>query len=573
MVQMATHGEGEPTENAARMLEQLEDWTSDTTQHSLRNLHYAIFCVGNKTYEHYCATGRRVDEHLLTLGATRVGPRGEGDANKTLAEDLTSWQEFLLEAMRTSLGFKDTSAQRISDLQVTEHAPESIDKNQLHMGLVHETLPGATPSHSAKVVSTGELFASGERSCMFAEFDLQNSGLTYQAGDHLGVWPTNPEEEVERCLRPLGLDPRSVISITSLDAGVKIPFPTPTTLITLFRHYLGLTAQVNRRLCESLAKFAEPSSQTAENLKRWGSNKAAFLAEIEPRCLTFCQLLLHANGSDYTDRSTLVSPWAVPLEWIISNVPRLQPRFYSISSSPKVNPRTVQITSVVLRYPPEITQSDAVHHVHGTMSNYLLSRYLKTQAEGSAHSPRYRDTPSYHFPDEAQVPIFIRPSTFRLPVDPKTPIIMIGPGTGVAPFRSFLHDRAAAARAVMSSSQSISTWGDMVLFYGCRSAETDFLYREEWDALAGDLDDKFRIVTAFSRSSSPRQYVTDLLRLQSDLVRKLVNHRGGIIYICGAAKMAADVKEVLDVILADEKAARRPIDVLQSEKRLRLDVW
>jgi len=222
----------------------------------------------------------------------------------------------------------------------------------------------------------------------------------------------------------------------------------------------------------------------------------------------------------------------------------LAPRYYSISSSPSADPSRCTITVAVV----EGRASSGRGVYKGICSNYLAGR----RAGETIHAT-VRETKA----------------GFRLPDDPKVPIIMIGPGTGLAPFRGFLQERAArkAKGAAL---------GPAMLFFGCRHPEQDYLYAAELKAFATDGITELR--TAFSRGECPKTYVQNLVSAEQDTIWKLIQD-GAIIYVCGdGAKMEPDVKAALVAIYrersgADAHLAQRWIEEMGAKNRYVLDVW
>ena len=297
------------------------------------------------------------------------------------------------------------------------------------------------------------------------EVSLEGSGLTYQTGDHLAVWPTNANREVDRLLQVLGIaDKRhTVIKVTSTDPTTKIPVPTPTTYEAILRFYLEICAPVSRQSLATLAQFAPNESAKAE-LTRLGGDKDAFHASVSSRCLNIGQVMeTVASGAQWTN---------VPFSFVLETFNHMVPRYYSISSSSKVYPNTPHITAVV----EARTTSGGKEVLYGVTTNYLLA--LKSKQHGEPHPHPHGISYAIEGPrnkyDGIHVPAHTRHSNFKLPSDPRKPIIMVGPGTGVAPFRAFLQERAKA----FEEGQEI---GKMLLFFGCRKREEDFLYREEWE--------------------------------------------------------------------------------------------
>lgn len=323
---------------------------------------------------------------------------------------------------------------------------------------------------AAPITEIKDLFlqsaTSDNRNCIHAELDISGSGLTYQHGDHVGLWPINADSHVDVLLYALGLyDKRdAVISIDSLDPALaKVPFPVPTTYETVLRHYIDISAVAGRQSLNALAKYA-PTPEAGARLAKLGSDKEAYALYVSKPCLTLGEVLLLAAqdkplnpwAGDMPKRENITS-WPIPFDVIVSTVPRLQARYYSISSSPKLYPQSVHVTCVVLKYQnePASTAFDGAGQgaqtkwVFGVGSNYLLNLKMASHGEiaplqvqtGPENEPI---NPSYDILGPRggyvvekedgsaklyKVPIHVRRSTFRLPTNPKSPVLMIGPGT------------------------------------------------------------------------------------------------------------------------------------------------
>ena len=166
-------------------------------------------------------------------------------------------------------------------------------------------------------------------------------------------------------------------------------------------------------------------------------------------------------------------PWsAVPFSCLIEGINKIQVRYYSISSSSLVQPKKISVTAVV----ESIRVPGAGHIVKGVTTNYLFALKQKQNGDDdpSPHGLTYEITGPRNKYDGIHVPVHVRHSNFKLPSDPSKPIIMVGPGTGVAPFRGFVQERAEQAKR----GENV---GETVLFYGCRKSSEDWLYKEEWE--------------------------------------------------------------------------------------------
>jgi len=608
---MATYGEGEPTDNAVGMMEflQSQDVSFSEGGSRLENLHYVLFGLGNKTYEYYNETSRQLDQRLQELGAHRIYERGEGDDDANLEEDYLAWKDPMFEQLANYLGLEEGTAGDVSDFAVREMDAESAEGTRVFHGEYHSrALVGVRGNHDARnpyaapVTTVRELFVEGvaDRSCVHAEFDIRDTGITYQHGDHLGVWACNPQPQVDRFLAVLGLLEKrdQVIKITSLDPQLaKVPFPQPTTYEAIFRYYLDINAHASRQALNVFIPSA-PSEAARAELERLSKDRDYFHNTVTVYGYKLAQVLQLVTGDSLADADVAKSTvWHVPFDRVISAVPRVGPRYYSISSSPKISPDHINITAVVLRYVPEKGGAS----MYGLASNFLSALKMAQNQEtvDLVHDPRH-GTPRYvldgprskYVINESEsgaqrfrVPIHVRRSTFRLPTSTKVPIIMVGPGTGVAPFRSFVQERVATARKAKDKlgDEALQDWANLWLFYGCRRSNEDYLYKDEWPEYSRELDGKLQLRVSLSREvfkpDGSKLYVQDLIYNEREAMADALLNKRGYVYICGEAKgMAQDVEHVFMRIIAEAKggdmdAAQAEIKHMKERNRLMLDVW
>lgn len=475
---VATYGEGEPTDNAQPFMEFIMDDNVEFSQggNTLENLNYVVFGLGNRTYAYYNEIARKIDKRLTDLGAKRIGERGEGDDDKSMEEDYLGWKDGMWEQFSKVLGVEEGGAGDVADFAVTEVSTlpaEKVFHGELSARALMASASGNnTPLGSydsknpfpAPVLTSNELFAvGGDRNCVHIEFDITGSGLSYQHGDHVGVWPVNPDIEVERMLSIFGLQSEerrnAVVTIESLDPTLaKVPFPIPSTYDAIFRHYLDISSVASRQTIAFLARYA-PTEAAREKMTRWGNDRDIYAAEIDGPCLKLAEVLQAAVGDNQTPPFTSNTVWPIPFDRIISVVPRLQPRYYSISSSSKYVPGAIHVTAVVLKYKsaPSHAHNNNPRWVYGLSTNFILNvrnASSGTNTPESRSSPKaigdrqlpsagldhvtMDSTPMYrlqgprgHYARQNiyRVPIHVRRSTFRLPTSPKVPVIMIGPGT------------------------------------------------------------------------------------------------------------------------------------------------
>jgi len=381
--------------------------------------------------------------------------------------------------------------------------------------LVHES-PAQTPTYSranpfpARLLARRNLNGPGSaKETQHLEFSLDGSDLTYRPGDALGVLPSNCPELVGEIVAALGCDGEEAV----LD-----PEQRETSLRNaLLRHYQ--IASIPQALIEAVAG----RTKNVE-LKRLPENKT--------------DLDSHCYGKDLLDfLQSYPGVFGCPKEFL-TFLKKLQPRLYSISSSPKFHPDEVHITVGALRY------ESCGRKRKGVCSTFLAERLVLG----------------------ATAPIFIQPSHFRLPQDPATPIIMIGPGTGIAPFRAFLEER-----------QITGAKGANWLFFGDQCQATDFLYREQLMQMLAEAH-LTRLDTAFSRDQEQKIYVQHRM-LESAQQFWAWLEEGTHVYVCGdARRMAKDVDAALHEVVqkAGAKTAEQAADyvaTLKAQKRYQRDVY
>ena len=476
---MATYGEGEPTDNAVDFYEFIgsEDSSfssgSTASEKPLTNLKYVTFGLGNNTYEHYNAMVRKLDEYLTRLGAKRISAAGEGDDGAgTMEEDFLAWKDPMWDELAKVMGLEEREAVYEPVFEVTEKSDMNAAEDLVYLGEPNKNhLEGkskgpynANNPYIAPLAESRELFTDETRNCLHCDVDIGGSNLSYTTGDHIAVWPTNAGKEVDRFLDVLGLSEKrnTVIAVKGIDATAKVPFPSPTTYDAVVRYHMEICAPVSRQFVSALAPFA-PNESVKSEMSKIGGDKDYFQKQVVHKNLNIAQFLqIIGKGEKWT---------SIPFSLFVEGLHKLQPRYYSISSSSRVQKDKVSITAIV----ESIERPGAPHVVKGVTTNYLLA--LKQKQHGEPNPDPHGLDYAIHGPrnkwDGVHVPVHIRHSNFKLPSDPRTPIIMVGPGTGVAPFRGFVQERAALAKA----GEQV---GKTILFFGCRKPSEDFIYADEW---------------------------------------------------------------------------------------------
>ncbi|KAJ5813139.1 hypothetical protein N7447_010162 [Penicillium robsamsonii] len=573
---LATYGEGEPTDNAVEFYQFFtgEDVAFESGASSedkpLSSMKYVAFGLGNNTYEHYNAMVRQVDTALTKLGAQRIGTAGEGDDGAgTMEEDFLAWKEPMWAALSEAMDLQEREAVYEAVFSVDEDDVKTPEEESVYLGEPTASHREGSPKgpfsahnpYIAPIVESSELFTVKDRNCLHMEISIAGSNLSYQTGDHIAIWPTNAGAEVDRFLEVFGIEEKrhSVINIKGIDVTAKVPIPTPTTYDAAIRYYMEVCAPVSRQFVSTLAPFA-PDEESKNEIVRLGNDKDYFHEKITNQCYTIAQALQSITSKPFT---------AVPFSLLIEGINKLQPRYYSISSSSLVQKDKISITAVV----ESVRLPGASHMVKGVTTNYLLA--LKQKQNGDASPDPHGLTYSINGPrnkyDGIHVPVHVRHSNFKLPSDPSKPIIMVGPGTGVAPFRGFIQERAALA----AKGEKVGT---TLLFFGCRKSNEDFIYKDEFKTFQDQMGDSLKIVTAFSREGSEKVYVQHRLKENAELVSELLKQKANF-YVCGdAANMAREVNLVLGHIIADQRGlpaekGEEMVKHMRSSGSYQEDVW
>lgn len=560
---LSTYGEGGPSDNATMFW----NWVCSEEKKLLPQLRFLSFGLGNSNYKYYNNVVKVVHDTFVMAGATALLPIAMADdAHGSTEEDFLSWESDIFQVLRTSLQLEEQEVSYLPTLSVIE------DKSLQHIALdqgepVHTSENGrvGTPTSSIKplsVKSTHNLFRAGNRDCIHMELDLtDHAALHYKTGDHLAVWPINPSEEVERLLSVLGRTTRrnTPLVIESLNASIKRKVPSPTCLETLLRYHLEICAPLSRSVLLDLTRFA-PSNEARSFLTTLGNDRDAFADYRARNIVTFGRILEAASPSE---------PWSnIPLSYVVETLPNLQPRYYSISSSSVLSPRRLSITFLVTT---SALPDNKEEIIYGLTTNYLLaiSHSISTPFKAVAPLTYQLSRPS-QISEEMKVHAHIRRTKFKTPTA-TTPMILIANGTGIAPFRAFITERAKLQKVGKPV-------GKMLLFFGCRNPEEDYIYQEELkDAQDVLTEEKFKIITAFSRTESTKVYVQDRIQTHCKDVIDLLDESASL-FICGRASMSREVgKRIAEAYRTikgvDDETAHDWSESLKKKGKWKEDVW
>ncbi|MCK0196987.1 sulfite reductase subunit alpha [Ancylobacter sp. 6x-1] len=487
IVATSTYGEGEMPDNAHLFWQAL----SAPDAPRLEAVGYAVLALGDSAYDGFCQAGKLIDTRLEQLGARRLASRLDCDVDYERA--CAGWIASTLPQFPRPKGAEAP----LAPVAAASTAPARAEWSRRN------------PYPACLAVSRRLSGSESAKDIRHYEFDLTGSGLTYEAGDALGVMPLNDPVLVKALLARLG-------------AAWEQPAPSGDRPLgeALLRHYEIRTP--SRELIAAIEARAGDDQLT--HVLRHGDREA---------------LDAWLWGRDVLDLVDLNPALSFDLAEFLGWLRPLQHRAYSISSSPLAHEGSVHLTIAAVRWQREGRQHG------GVCSTHLADRL----AEGG------------------QAGIFMSPNkAFRPPTDPAVPMIMVGPGTGIAPFRGFLHHRKAQGAE-----------GRNWLFFGDQHQASDFIYADELAEMSRD-GVLTRLDLAFSRDQAEKIYVQTRMRENGrDLFAWL--EEGAHVYICGdASRMAKDVEQALhDVIVVhgglSAEAAADYVARLRREKRYQRDVY
>jgi cytochrome P450 / NADPH-cytochrome P450 reductase len=521
---------GAPPDNATQFVKWLR---SDLPKDALAGINYAVFGCGNSDWTAtYQSVPRLIDEALASHGGRSVYGRGEGDAKSDLDGQFDRWFAQLAPAAVKAFGL-DASFSRSADdeplYKIEPLAPSAVN--------AVAALGGAAPMRvqvNRELQNKSGANAS-ERSTRHIEVELP-PGMVYRVGDHLSVLPRNDPTLVDAVARRFGFLPADQLRLqVATGRRAQLPVGEALSVGQLLSDFVELQQVATRKQIQIMSEHTRCPVTKPKLLTLVGEDEASserYRSEILATRKSVFDLL-----QDYP-------ACELPFHIYLETLSLLAPRYYSISSSPSGDPTRCSITVGVVEGPAASGQGI----YRGVCSTYLAGR----RAGENIHAV-VRETKA----------------GFRLPEENAVPIIMIGPGTGLAPFRGFLQERAARK----SKGASL---GPAMLFFGCRHPDQDFLYADELKAFAAD--GVVELHTAFSRAGGEKTYVQHLVAAEKDKVWRLLE-QGAIIYICGdGSRMEPDVKATLVAIYreragADMAAGERWIEALGANSRYVLDVW
>ncbi|XP_070568864.1 nitric oxide synthase 1-like [Ptychodera flava] len=527
---------------------------------NLANLRFSVFGLGSRAYTNFCAFAHTVDSQLSYLGGTKILDIGEGDELRGQEQSFNKWarEVFAAACGAFDVGEGVNIKEAGGILSSTDHrwAPGhfKLVKTDADESNLCETL---SKLHGRKVMpcklnERKNLQAEkSSRSTILVKVDTKETDFKYEPGDHLAIFPSNEKQLVDKVLKRMrkeSISPDVPVSVQCLQQQDESDFDSDwakvnrlpvCSLRTALTKYLDITTpptpqfmQVLSTMCtrDKERKILELLGEGNENYEYWSVDNVPNLADVLDE---FPSIRLEPS-------------------FLLTELPLMKPRYFSISSSPNVHHDEIHATVAVLQYRTQ----DGKGKVHNGVCSSWLNRIQKKEI----------------------VPCFVRASpSFHLPMNPSVPIIMVGPGTGIAPFRSFWHQRNYDINRSIQTGNDVN-FGDMTLLFGCRNSQMDDIYKKETEYMR-ENHVLTNVMTALSRErGQPKKYVQDLLKEHAQKVGNMIVDQGGHFYVCGDVSMATDVCDTLKIILEMTKAmnetqAKEYIATMKNDNRYHEDIF
>ncbi|XP_040262017.1 NADPH-dependent diflavin oxidoreductase 1 isoform X1 [Bufo bufo] len=501
----ATTGQGDPPDNMKNFWRFI--FRRNLPHNSLCLMDYAVLGLGDSSYPKFNFIAKKLHKRLLLLGANPLQSPALGDDQHDLGPDavVDPWLNNLWDKV-LSLYPLPPGLSVISDLIMLppKFSLQFLDKQETTCNPAEREGSGDPPtegqSHPAPLVTNMRVTAQEHfQDVRLIEFDISGSGIQYSPGDVVMIQPQNSPEDIQKFCSLLRLDPGSVFVLEPHDPDTLVPshLPRPCSVQHLVERYLDIRCVPRRSLFQLLAYFS-PDEQEREKLQEFSS------AAGQEELYTYCNRPRRTTLEVLIDFPHTTS--SIPADYLLELIPRIRPRAFSIASSMQAHPNRLQILMAVVQYKTRLQEVR-----RGLCSSWLASI-----------SPE----------DGTRVPLWVKKGSLKFPSDPDTPLVMVGPGTGVAPFHSSIQERAALGKPGSN------------LFFGCRGKNKDFYYEEEW----GDLEKRglLRLFTAFSQDQEDKMYVQHRIKENGACLWELISNKQAYVYIAGNAKsMPTQVTDAL----------------------------
>ena len=547
----ATCGQGEYPQNCKTFYDELHN--ESLPADFLEGVKFATFAMGDSGYVFYNNVGTSFDERFRALGGTPLVDLGLGDDQD---EDKweTAWEDWSPNLFN-EMGCPPPPEELLppSNIVKIESANESTAE------IVDFIEPYDAGGKGVKIpLQTSTLLTPGGRDVRHYEWNIEDSGMDYTAGDALGVFSTNGKDRVNQFLDWYGLKMDDVITVTPTNEDEAIlPVEKSMTAGQLFTQYLDIFGRPKRSFYEMLMILATDEEEKAVLKNLISKEGKDELRELIDDTVTYADLMKMFPSAQ------------VPLDYLLEFVPSIKPRLYSIASDAMMHPNHIELC---------VVEEDWTKNSTGEMRRGQSTWFLRNAHVGLdwGDVQQIRDEPEEPFGEVGKengpmIPCRVNPAVVHLPEDPKTPLVMVGLGTGLAPFRSFIQQR------VKQREEGIEV-GDMLLYFGARYEATEFLYGDEIYAYEKDgiLTD---LKLAFSRDQEEKIYAQHRIAEDKQLMYDYMVKNDGSFYLCGpAGNMPVQMKAaVVDAIAECGNMSMEEAEALVTEWQIKgkynVEVW
>ncbi|XP_071848203.1 nitric oxide synthase-like protein isoform X4 [Apostichopus japonicus] len=536
----------------------------DSSSGPLANVRYSIFGLGSSAYPNFCAFAKAVDSLIADMDGERIQALGEGDELSGQEESFRTWAKAVFKAAcETFCVGKDVNMQEANASLQTNELSWAPDKFRLvpeESGTAMELCEALTKLHTKRVLpcllmSSNDLQSDeSTRSTIQVTMDTQGaSELLFEPGDHVAICPANEKALVDAILARVKNErtPDEVVVVQVLQQRstplgvVKAWNPTerlpPCSMRQALEYYVDITTPPSPDFLRLLSLQAtDPKEQ--EKLTLLGKGSSAY------------EDWKYENSPNLIEVLNEFSSINLSIEFLLQEAPLLKPRYYSISSSPRMYPGEIHATVAVVCWRTKGGK--------GPLHNGVCSSWLNRLKPGEV------------------IPAFIRQAPlFRLPEKRNLPCILVGPGTGIAPFRSFWQQRQIDLQFTSAvNEKGEKVLGDISMFFGCRHPDLDNIYAEEKQKAI--TDGALREVhIAYSREpEQPKKYVQHVLKDQAREVFRTLDQDNGHFFVCGDVSMAGDVQKALEEIISDQgkmsiDQAKEYVSKLRDHTRYHEDIF
>lgn len=525
---VATAGQGDMPKTAVKFWENSQTFLETASADYLKDTNFAVFGMGDASYAFFNESAVQIDRMFEKLGANRLMDIGLGDDQHPARYDtvLEDWAPDYFDNIE--------APPPPEELGIATHLIEIVEGTPDVIAMASEPY---VPSHTAPVtlkVRESRVPDGYERPIDHFEFDLTGSGLLYEQGDSLAVFPVNSNENIEICLKALGKTGDEVLRIRDIESTRSEPLPEYITLRALLTERLDIGGWPKRRFYDMMKMCATDPKEKEELAHLCSRDGKKEYTEHMEESYTYSELL-HKF------------PSAVPsIGHLIDYVPDLKPRLYSIASSP----RMVGEDECHLCIIRNDWQATSGRQRIGQCTRWL--RELELGEQG------------------IRLPAKVHKAAVVMPETHETPLVMVGLGTGIAPMRAFIQERVSAKRAGEKCAP-------MALFFGARN-RIEYSYEQEFDEYnkEGPLTDIF---LALSREQKEKIYVTHRLQQQSQLVYDLIHEQNGNLYLCGpGGNVPPQVRKAVVDSIRDcgghsEEYAEKYVMDMQINGRYNVEAW